>query len=205
MTNPTQPSLEDVLDMLLVTYGEPTPQAIADFAQRYPAYRTDLFEFAVDWAEEEHLPKPAPLGDDEEALIFSRAQSTFQNIAYEQAQADGSVVAARISLAELAKRAGKTLGDVMEAVGLDHGLISKLNGRRIRAPTIPDWLATSIGQFLSTPPTRVKASWTGPPAALSMSFHARKAPILPHQEDFDIAVAKSTLSPELQAKLLKDD
>jgi hypothetical protein len=205
MTHTNQPPLEDVLDMLLVTYGEPTPQAIADFAERYPAYRSDLMEFAVEWTEETYLPEPAPLSADQVALVFSRAQSTFQNLAFQQANAAAPVIEARASLAELAKRASKTLGDVMEAAGMDHGLISKLNGRRIRAETIPRWIARRIADFLGVSADRVTASWTGRPAALAMSFHARKAPVMAHQEDFDIAVAKSSLSEEEKAKLLKDD
>lgn len=205
MTHTSQPSLEDVLDMLLVTYGEPTPQAIADFAERYPAYRSDIMEFAVDWAEQVYLPEPAPLGADREALVFSRAQSMFQNLAFQQANKLAPVIEARASLAELAKRAGKTLGDVMAVVGMDHGLISKLNGRRIRPQTIPSGIAQRIAECLGVSTDRVTASWTGPPAALAMSFHSRKAPVIGHQEDFDIAVAKSSLSDEEKATLLKGD
>lgn len=204
MTHLDQPMLEDVLDMLLVTYGEPTPQAIADFAERYPAFRSELMEFAVDWAEETHLPQPAPLDQEQEAVVFARAQSVFQNIVYEQTSAQSAPAAGRTSLAELAKRAGTSLGEIMGATGLDHGLISKLNGRRIRPQTIPQSLARAISNFLGLPEGQVTASWTGPPKALAMSFHARQAPIIPHQEDFDIAVAKSSLSPEQKAKLLQD-
>lgn len=206
MTHSNQPSLEDVLDMMLVTYGDPTPQAIADFAQRYPAYRSELYDFAVDWAEEEHLPVPEELNAEQKTLVFARAQSLFQNIAFEQ-QADASAteVSTRLSLAQLAKRAGKTLDDVRQAVGLDLGLIAKLNNKRIRPESIPGPIARAIGAFLGTSEPQVRASWTGPPRALSMSFHARKTPVIPHKEDFAIAVAQSTLSPEEKAALLVDD
>jgi hypothetical protein len=205
MTNPNQPSLEDVLDTLLVTYGAPTPEAIADFAERYPAYRPELFEFAVDWAEEKYLPDPTPLSADREALVFSRAQSAFQNAAFEQADPSDTVVMARLSLAQLAKRAGKSLGEVMEAVRLDHSLITKLNGRRIRPDTIPLKVRRRIADSIGISEIQIVASWTGPPSALAMSFHARKAPVIQHQEDFDIAVAKSSLSPEEKAALLEED
>lgn len=201
MTPPNQPPLEDVLDMLLVTYGEPTPEAIADYAERYPVYHADLLEFAVDWAEEAHLPAPVALSTEQEDLIFVRAQSIFQNVVFEQSSP--TVASAPLSLAELAKRAGKTLGDIMEAVGLDHGLITKLNGRRIRPASIPALLPSAIGQFLALPSEQVMVSWSGAPKALALSFHARRTPVVPHQEDFDIAVAKSTLSPQEQARLLR--
>jgi hypothetical protein len=206
MTHPNQPSLEDVLDMLLVTYGGPTPEAIADFAERFPAYRSNLFEFAVDWTEEEHLPEPGPLNADQEAVVFARAQSAFQNAAFEQtAAASQTAATARLSLAQLARAAGKSLDDVVQAAGLDHTLISKLNGRRIRPTTIRAQIARKIAAFLRVPESQVVASWTGPPHSLAMSFHAKKAPVPQHQEDFDIAVAKSSLSPEEKAALLMDD
>jgi hypothetical protein len=204
MTHLDQPMLEDVLDMLLVTYGEPTPQAIAEFAERYPAYRSELMEFAAEWALEDHLPEPAPLSPEQEALVFARGQSAFQNIVHAQTKVEAGSAVGRASLAELAKRAGKSLGDIMGGTGLDHGLISKLNGRRIRPQTIPQSLARAIGDFLGLPEAQVTASWTGAPKALAMSFHSRQAQIMPHQEDFDIAVAKSSLSPEHKAKLLQD-
>lgn len=204
MTHLSQPMLEDVLDTLLVTYGEPTPQAIAEFARLYPAYRSDLLEFAADWAAEAHLPEPEPLSLEQEALVFARGQSAFQNISHVQTKVETGPAAGRTSLAELAKRAGKSLGEVMSNTGLDHGLISKLNGRRILPQTIPRSLARAIADFLGLPEAQVKASWTGAPNALAMSFHSRQAPIMPHQEDFHIAVAKSSLSPEQKAKLLQD-
>lgn len=206
MTHSNQPPLEDVLDMMLVTYGEPTPQAIADFAQRYPAYRSELYDFAVDWAEEEFLHEPEELTADQKALATARAQSLFQNIAYEQqGEAGAAQVSASVSLAQLAKRAGKTLDDVRKTIGFDHALIAKLNNRRIRPDSIPARIARAIAAVVGASEAQVHASWTGPPRALAMSFHSRKAPVIPHKEDFAIAVALSTLSPEEKAALLADD
>lgn len=206
MTHLNQPPLEDVLDIMLVTYGEPTPQAIADFAQRYPAYRSELYDFAVDWAEEECLPKPEELTENQKALVTARAQSLFHNIAYEQqGEAGAAQVSASVSLAQLAKRAGKTLDDVRKAIGFDHGLIAKLNNRRIRPDSIPARIARAIAAVVGAPEAQVHASWTGPPRALAMSFHSQKAPVIPHKEDFAIAVAQSTLSPEEKAALLADN
>ncbi len=205
MTHTNQPSLEDVLDMMLVTYGEPTPQAIADFAERYPAYRSELFNFAADWAENEVLPEPAPLSAEDRTRALARAQSLFQNIAFQQGQGDvAEQVTTRVSLTQLAKRAGKTLDDVRQALGFDLGLIAKLNSRSLKPDTIPAWVSRVAGNLLSVSEQQIRASWTGPPLALSKSFHARKAPIIPHKEDFEIAVASSTLSPEEKAALLSD-
>ena len=96
MTATNQPSLEDVLDMLLAAYKAPTQEAVADFAERFPAYRADILDFAADWAEEEHLPIPEPLTDAQEARVFSRAQSFLQNMLHEHAN---PAVAARRSAA----------------------------------------------------------------------------------------------------------
>jgi hypothetical protein len=201
MTHPNQPTLEDVLDMMLVAYGEPTSDAVAEYAGRFPAYRSELIEFASDWAEEEHLPTPAMLSTEQEELVFARAQSAFQNVAFELKAATAAAKAPS-SLAELARRAGKTLGEVMQVAGLDHGLITKLNARRIRAETVPALVARSIAEFLGLSDAQVVSSWSGVPRALALSFHARQSPVVAHQEDFDIAVAKSTLTAEEQTRLL---
>lgn len=201
MTHPNQPTLEDVLDMMLVAYGEPTSDAVAEYAGCFPAYRSELMEFASDWAEEAHLPAPAMLSGEQEDLVFTRAQSAFQSLAYEDMRPI-AVAGTPISLGDLAKRAGKTLSDVMLAAGLDHGLITKLNAKRIRSDSIPSRVTHVIAQFLGLSDDQVAASWSGAPHALALSFHARRSPVVPHQEHFEIAVAQSTLTAEERQKLL---
>lgn len=205
MTAINQPSLEDVLDMLLVAYDAPTPDAVAEFAERYPAYRADLITFAADWAEQAHLPAPEPLSDDQEARVFSRAQSFLQNMLFEQASAPVATFTPRASLYDLAKSAGVSLRDVANAAGLDVPLISKLNRRAIRASTIRPHIARAVAQFLRVDITRVIESWIGPPIVGGASFLASDKPMIPEQEDFDVAVSNSTLTPEQKAAALHDD
>lgn len=206
MTAINQPSIEDVLDMLLVAYDAPTPDAVAEFAERYPAYRADLITFAADWAEQAHLPAPEQLSDDQEARVFSRAQSFLQNLLFEQVHSTAAAPAMpRASLYDLAKGAGVSLRDVADAAGLDVPLVSKLNRRTIRASTIRTHITRSIAQFLRVDFTRVLESWTGPPLVAGASFLASEKPTIPEQEDFDVAVANSTLTPEQKAAALHDD
>lgn len=205
MTATNQPSLEDVLDMLLAAYKAPTQEAVADFAERFPAYRADILDFAADWAEEEHLPIPEPLTDAQEARVFSRAQSFLQNMLHEHANPAGDTLAARASLFDLARGSGASLQDVAYAAGLDIPLVAKLNARSIRPETIRQRVARAIAQFLGVDLRRVIESWTGPPLAVGRSYLAQVKPVLPAQEDFDTAVANSSLSSAQKAALLEVD
>jgi hypothetical protein len=205
MTNPSQTSLADVLDMLLAVHGAPTSDAITEFARRYPQYRPDLMEFAADWAAEMHLPEPEPFTTEQEFSLVSRAHSAFQNLAFEQVEQEKSATDSRVSLAALARRAGKTLDDIMDMVGLDRGLISKLNGCRIRPRTICPSLARSIALFLNVSEAQVISSWSGVPRPRALALRA-SLPFAPQeQEDFEMAVATSSLSAEQKAKLLSED
>lgn len=205
MTATNQPPLEDVLDMLLAAYKAPTQEAVAEFAERFPAYRADILDFAADWAEEEHLPAPEPLTDAQEARVFARAQSFLQNTLFELSPPAIAVVAARSSLFDLARGSGASLQDVARAAGLDIPLIAKLNGRSIKPETIRERVARAIAQFLGVDFRQVIESWTGPPLAQGRSYLAQVKPVLATQEDFETAVANSTLSPAEKAALLEAD
>jgi hypothetical protein len=204
MTGTNQLSLEDVLDMLLLAYDAPTPDAVADFAERYPAHRTDLILFAADWAGEAHLPPSAALDEQQEGRVFARAQSFLQNELFEQA-GPGQMAAPTETLYDLAKLAGVSLRDVARVSGLDLGLVTKLNRRAIRPAGVRRHISRSIGSLLRIDPVRVARSWSGPQQLGAAAFLPSEAGRAFEQEDFDVAVSNSSLTEAQKSALLCAD
>lgn len=200
MTAPNQPPFEDVLDMLLAAHDAPTAIAVADFAERYPAYRADLIRFAADWADQAYRPVPDPMSVDDEDRVFARAQSFLQNAVYEQ-QASRAATSAE-TLYDLAKSAGVSLREVARAAGLNVSLVTKLNRRSIRPAGVRPHIAEAIGRLLAVDTARVMRCWSGPPIMAGATFIAGEAGLQNEQEDFAAAVEASSLSPEEKAAAL---
>jgi hypothetical protein len=198
MINTNQPSLGEVLDMLLETYEAPTQEAVAHFSERYPALRTDLIGFAAAWAQEAHLTLPPALTSDQEARVLSRAQSFLENQLFVRAPA----TAAATSLMGLIRAAGASVRDLANATGLNTALVTKLNNRLIRPDTVPHRLSAAIADFLGVEVVQVVRSWSASPR-LSASFLAERETAV-EQDDFASAVLGSSLSAEAKEALLRD-
>jgi hypothetical protein len=212
MTEIQNPSLEDVLTLLLESYDAPSYQALTDFAKRYPVYRNELMDFVASWSEEVHLPPADAPDETQEARTLARAQSFLQNQLFERgsaanpsAEMQQPQARAHPSLSDLARASGRTLLDVARAAGLDLPLVTKLNNRRFRPDTICKKVGRSIADFLGIDVDQVIASWTGPPRVGAMSFMAQTKPVVPPQEDFKEAVSASSLSPPEKAALLGEE
>jgi hypothetical protein len=204
MTYDDPTPLEEVLDMLLYEFGEPSPKAIATFSSRFPQYRVELMEFAGAWALDELLPPAQPISAEQEARVEARANSFLENALFARTRRVPPMAAAS-SLSALAEASGCRLHDVAQQVGMDLPLMSKLNGRRFKPERIPRRLAAKIAAIFQVDISAVLACWTGPPRVVHASFLATSTPIVPPQEDFAAAVAASSLSPAAKAALLEDD
>ena len=109
-------------------------------------------------------------------------------------------------MVQLAQSAGRKLHDVAREVGMPLPFISELNGRGFKPETIPDRLVRRLASVLGVAPSRVTASWAGPPTIQpSMGFLATSKPISRPQRDFVAAVNESDMSPDEKAALLDDD
>ena len=213
MTHSSLLPLEEVLDMLLDEYSAPSREAIAAYSCRFPEYRADLLRFAATWAEEENLREPVPLNNAQRNTLEARAQSFLQNALYDDRASaaspiavSGSAASRGQSLVQLAQSAGRKLHDVAREVGMPLPFISELNGRGFKPETIPDRLVRRLASVLGVAPSRVTASWAGPPTIQpSMGFLATSKPISRPQRDFVAAVNESDMSPDEKAALLDDD
>lgn len=201
-----KPALADVLDMLLAGHEAPRPSAVAEFARRYPALRSDLVRFAAAWGQEEHLPQPISLEPDEEAEVLARAWRSFEVAVIEQGRSASSALAQRRSLHDLARMSNVTLGDVAVAAGLDLPLVVKLSRRGIRPETVRRRVTQAIARFLSVDVQAVLDSLTGPPLISGASFLALEGIGAIEQEDFAAAVASSGgMTPAQKLAALRDD
>lgn len=193
MTDMTKLELDDVLDLMLAQYGEPSEAALSDFGARFPLHARDLLEFAATWAEQAHLPVPPPLNEQQRMAVASRAASYLGNLLHQRDSAQATSTSA-VTLASLASQAGSGLQAVAQACDLDLPLVSKLNSRRILSETIPQRLSARIAEFLGLPVERVLAAWSGPPRlAASAAFLAKTKPQAGAAESFADAIEASGL------------
>lgn len=213
MTTPNPLPLEDVLDLFVAEIETPTRNAALAFARRFPAYRREIIDFSVRWAEQELLLPAGPLTEGAEASLRSRMQSYVQNQLHAKrsasvASADAAApIAVRVgvSLNSLVVAAGKSLHDLSRACGLDLIITRKLNSRQIRSATIPRALSRRIADFIGVSLEQVLAAWIGPPRLAKASFLSVGKPEALRQEDFADAVANSSLAEDERTLLLADD
>lgn len=193
MTRRADLPLEDVLDMLLDQHGAPTGQSIAQFAARFPQHRAALIEFAASWAEEEHLPPPAPLPKEKIREAQRQALAALQaGLDARDAIGTGS----RQTLEHLAALSGRTLAQVASAAALPLPVVAKLNAGRILPESVGEGLVQRIGRYLRIRSEELIASWSIP-AAPAMSFLPA-----PARETLADALRREGVDPNEAAELI---
>jgi hypothetical protein len=109
------------------------------------------------------------------------------------------------TLGQLALRAGATLGQLAEALGLDGFITAKLDKRLIRRDTIPRRLLQGLADRLATSVEIVMDALDGPPrAATGPAFMAIRSAGRPAVESFADAVMASSLTDAAKARWLAD-
>lgn len=193
MTRRAELPLADVLDMLLDQHGSPTGQSVAEFAARFPEHRAALIEFAAGWAEEQHLPPPAPLSEEKVAETRHHALAALKaGLDARDAIAAGK----RWTLEQLAALNGRTLAQVAAAAALPLPVIAKLNAGRIVPESIGARLVQRIGRFLQIRSEQLIATWSTP-AVAGMSFLPP-----PSRETLADALKREGVDPDQVAELI---
>jgi hypothetical protein len=208
MTHEKEPTLDDVLNEFVAEYEQPTAEAVAKWARRYPQYRYELIDFAAAWAEQLTLPPAPELSADVEKTLIDRAMSHVLNVEFsrdEQVQASNENEHPIDSLTGEAKKVGIGVQEFVKACKLDPALISKLNNRQIQPHTIPLRLITHIAKLLRRSLQAVVDYLAGPPRNLtSKAFLARGKPQDAGQQSFADAVRASSLSDAEKAHWLDE-
>lgn len=209
MSRMDQPAADDVILDLLVDGVEPTHENLMVAIAAYPQHRDALVEFFA------NLAVQTALNDDSASSGCSVEQ--FANIGVSRVLAHRHDARRQAStgvddssqeldtksmpprLSQLIRASGLTEDQVAVRVGLDSGLMMKLDRRRIVGRR-PMEMFRRIADELRIPPAHVIASVTGMPITSSRgNLRKAKGQIKIETETFDAAINASTLSDDLKA------
>lgn len=209
MSRMDQPAADDVILDLLVDGVEPTHENLMVAIAAYPQHRDALVEFFA------NLAVQTALNDDSASSGCSVEQ--FANIGVSRVLAHRHDAPRQAStgvddsseeldtksmpprLSQLIRASGLTEDQVAVRVGLDLGLMMKLDRRRIVGQR-PMEMFRRIADELRIPPAHVIASVTGVPITSSRgNLRKAKGQIKIETETFDVAINASTLSDDLKA------
>lgn len=209
MSRMDQPTADDVILDLLVDGVEPTHENLIVVVAAYPQHRNALVAFFANLAVQIALKDeatPSGCSTEQFANIGVSRVLAHRHGAPRQASADvynksGEQEAGSLPphLSQLIHASGLTEDRVAARVGLDSGLMMKLDRRRIVGRR-PMEMFRRIADELSISPAYVIASVTGAPIASSRgNLRKARGQIKIKTETFEAAVNTSTLSDELKA------
>jgi hypothetical protein len=210
MNRMDQPTADDVILDLLVDGVEPTHENLMAAIAAYPQHRDALVAFFANLAVQTALNEeetPPGCSVEQFANIGVSRVLAHRHDAPRQASmgVDDKSEELEIKsmppprLSQLVRASGLTEDQVAIRVGLDLGLMMKLDRRRI-AGRRPMEMFRRIAGELRIPPAHVIASVSGPPIASSRgNLRKAKGQIKIETETFEVAINASTLSDELKA------
>ncbi|MBZ9810891.1 MULTISPECIES: hypothetical protein [unclassified Mesorhizobium] len=209
MSRMDQPTADDVILDLLVDGVEPTHENLMVAIAAYPQHRDALVAFFANLAVQTALKEETPSSDcsvEQFANIgVSRVlahrhdapRQTSMGVYSKSGEHEAEPLPPRLS--QLIRATGLTEDQVAVRVGLDSGLMMKLDRRRIVGRR-PIEMFRRIADELSVPPAHVIASVTGAPIASSRgNLRKAKGQIKIETETFEVAINASTLSDDLKA------
>ena len=209
MSRMDQPTADDVILDLLVDGVEPTHENLMVAIAAYPQHRDALVAFFANLAVQTALKDdmtPSDCSVEQFANIgVSRVLSRRHDAAI-QAAADGrgksvgrAAAPPPARLSQLVRAKGQKEEEVAARVGLDLGLMMKLDLHRIPAPR-PMEMFDRLAEELGVPPAHIIATATGPPLSSSRgNLRKAKGQIKIDTETFEAAIRASTLSDDLKA------
>jgi transcriptional regulator with XRE-family HTH domain len=209
MSRMDQPTADDVILDLLVDGVEPTHENLIVAIAAYPQHRDALVAFFANLAAQTALKDemtPSECSAEQFANIgVSRVlahrhdalRQASTNVDRKRGEHEAEPLPARLS--QLIRVSGLTEDQVAVRVGLDSGLMMKLDRRRIVGRR-PMEMFRRIADELRIPPAHVIASVTGAPIASSRgNLRKAKEQIRIETETFEAAIKASTLSDDLKA------
>ena len=207
MSRMEQPTADDVILDLLVDGVEPTHENLMVAIAAYPQHRDALVAFFANLAVQTTLKDEAtPSGCSVEQFAnigVSKVLAHRHDVPRQAPTGDsksGEQEAEPLPprLSQLIRASGLTEDQVAVRVGLDSGLMMKLDRRRIVGRR-PMEMFRRIADELRIPPAHVIASVTGAPIASSRgNLRKAKGQIKTETETFEAAINASTLSVDLK-------
>lgn len=209
MNRMDQPTADDVILDLLIDGIEPTHENLVVAVAAYPQHRDALIAFFANLAVQTALKdEPAPSGCSAEQFanigvsrVLARRHEAPGGVDHRSGEIEAESMPPRLS--QLIRASGLTEDQVAVRVGLDTGLMMKLDRRRIVGRR-PKEMFRRIAGELGMPPAHVIASATGTPISSSRgNLRKAKGPIKIETETFEVAINASTLSDDLKAFWLR--
>ena len=213
MNRVDQPTADDVILDLLIDGVEPTHENLVVAIAAYPQPRDALVAFFANLAVQTALkdePAPSSCSVEQFANIGVSRVLVRRHEAPGQTSTDIDDTSGEVEiksmpprLSQLIRARGLTEDEVAVRVGLDAGLMMKLDRRRIVGRRPLEMFRRIAGE-IRLPPAHVIASATGAPIPSSRgNLRKAKRPIKIETETFDVAINASTLSDDLKAFWLR--
>ncbi len=209
MNRVDQPTADDVILDLLIDGVEPTHENLVVAIAAYPQHRDALVAFFANLALQTALKdEPALSGCSLEQFanigvsrVLARRHDAPGQASAGVDDRSGEIETKSMPprLSQLIRASGLTEDQVAVRVGLDTGLMMKLDRRRIVGRRPLEMFRRIAGE-IHMPPAHVIASATGAPIPSSRgNLRKAKGPIRIETETFEVAIKASTLSADLKA------
>ena len=194
----TEPETTEVFQALLEKSETPSTSALVEAVAQNPEMRSDLVEFATEWALLETLPEAPNEGLEAPSAVGMAMERLQSHLASRQQER-------KTPTDPFAGRPPTELHRVAGRLGLDKTLLAKLRDRKIVAETVPADLRSDLGRELQVPMAVVAAHLAAPPVIpMGMEFKSRTKPQVGEKETFGEAVRRSHLSEVEKARWLTD-
>lgn len=206
MKSDTNLTFDDVVTFLLEEDVTSTHDNLVVWTQRYPQFADELADYFAEWAVQEEADDDG-ISDARSEHFTNVGVSHALNLLHTRKQEVPLVRAPEtkaMSLAQLCKRAGRTLASLGQHVRLDEETVMKLDLCRIVLDTIPRVLIDRVATALGTLPSEIWSVLSAPPRATSKGAlqKSRHRPQI-KTESFEEAIRSSTLPPEQKAEWLR--
>lgn len=191
---PETATLDEVLDQFLVSTSADNPGQLAKWIERYPQYRRELTDLALDRLQVE-LHAGASAEPDDDPDMVERGMNIVEGILRAQRAAVPAGPPLRDLLAEAAAR-GLGPRRLATALRLTPSMLRRLERRLVRFSSIPSRLIQHMASLLERDASSVVAYLQRPPVlAAGVQYKSEGVPTLGQPADFfDALRADPTLS-----------
>lgn len=190
-------SLDDVLAEIAAAPAPPDGPTLRALTEKYPAFKSDIIEFATDWVAMEAARSTHEVTAEDIDLVVNRTMSRVQALL----DHDDRPVTVRDLIADI-HAAGHDIDSFERAIGIDRSIVNCLIGRLIKPATLPARLVTAMAEALNQSIEAVREYLRLPPQRVT-AYRAHKRPEF-KQADFAMVVQHSNLPEPEKAKWLAE-
>lgn len=205
--------IEDILYEFALAKEIPDAQLLDEFARRYPAYATEITDFAVELVldiEDELSKKVEPITENGfQSSLITRVMSRFQNELFsldqDKSVSEGSKLLSTRVANPFSCLSRESFRALAVSLGVNNVFLTRLRDRLIVPTTIPEQFLRKVAEKLQIEVQVLVSHFSAAPEVRcgAQYFAAKERPHVVTQQTFEEAISNSGLNEEQMKCLLK--